>query len=396
MPCTNLRFLVVEDHPFQRDMLVRMLLSLGAAAAHEAADGAAALEVLRDATRPIDIVVSDLSMPGMDGLEFVRRLSEDCDPVSLILTSALDRTLLASVANMARAYGVNLLGVIDKPPSAVKLTPLVAKHSAVRAGSMTPATTTGFSAEAVAGAWKRDEFEPWFEPIADLRTGAIVGMTAVPRWRNPGLGILLPEAFLPSLKARGLADNLGWLMLQKSMAECRRWREAGHKLDVTVSLAFDSLTAPELPASVEEMLVAQHLDAGSVVLAVGEDVLRADVPRTLENLARLRVKGFGLLLDDFGSSWMVLEHLALIAFTHLKIKGDFVNGEHGESDLAGIAVGLELATQLRIPAIAGGVVSQDKWTLVRDWDCRFAQGPFISAPLESGAVLPWLATWTGP
>lgn len=396
MPCTNLRFLVVEDHAFQREMLVRMLTSLGSAAVHEAADGAAALEVLRDRTKPVDIVVSDLAMPGMDGLEFVRRLSEDCDPVSLILTSALERSLLASVANMARAYDVNLLGVVGKPLSAVKLTPLIAKHRAPRSGAMTPATTTGFSADDVARAWKRDEFEPWFEPMADLQTGAIVGMTAVARWRNPGLGVLLPDAFLPSLKARGLADSLAWLMLRKSAEQCRRWRDAGHVLRIIVNLDFESLTAPDLATGVEETIVAQQLDASSVVLAINEDALRADVPRTLETLARLRLKGFGLLLDDFGSSWMMVEHLALVAFTELKIKGEFVHGKFGESDLAGIAVGLELAAQLGIPAIAGGVVSEAKWKLLRDWECRYAQGAFMSPALAADAVLPWLATWTGP
>lgn len=396
MPCTDIRFLVVEDHPFQRDMLVRMLTSLGSAAVHEAADGAAALAVLRDSARPVDIVISDLAMPGMDGLEFVRRLSEEGDPVSLILTSALERSLLASVANMARAYEVNLLGVVGKPLSAVKLAPLIASHRAASLPAAPPVDGSGIAGEDIAPAWNRDEFEPWFEPMADLRTGAIVGMTAVARWRNPVLGVLLPATFRPSLAARGLTDNLTWLMLRKSAAQCRRWREAGHELVVTVNLDLDSLTAADLAARVKETVESQQVDPRSVVLAIDESALRLDIPRTLENLARLRLMGFGLLLDDFGSSWMMGEHLALVAFTQLKIKGAFVHGKFGESDLAGIAVGLELAGQLGIPAIAAGVVSEAKWTLLRDWDCHYAQGAFMSSAMNAEAVVPWLQTWTRP
>jgi CheY-like chemotaxis protein len=130
MPCSQLRFLVVEDHEFQRAVMSRLLNSLGAEAVHSAEDGRAALQVLFDPDRPVDIVISDLSMPGMDGMELVRHLRESGSKVSLILASALEPPLLSSVANMALAYKVRLLGIIGKPPSAGKLLPLIEAHRA--------------------------------------------------------------------------------------------------------------------------------------------------------------------------------------------------------------------------------------------------------------------------
>jgi CheY-like chemotaxis protein len=99
MPCSKLRFLVVEDNDFQRGMLARLLMTLGASAVEQAADGTAGLAVLVDPARPVDIVVSDLAMPGMDGLEFMRRLGESGNRVSLAVPSAVDRPLLVSVVN---------------------------------------------------------------------------------------------------------------------------------------------------------------------------------------------------------------------------------------------------------------------------------------------------------
>ena len=133
MPFTELRFLVAEDHDFQRRTVVRMLENLGAKKVYEAPDGRVALTIIQDATSPVDIVISDLDMPDMDGMEFIRHLAESKAPVSVILTSALERDLVASVARMARSYEIRLLGVCEKPLSPAKLEPLIALYHAARA-----------------------------------------------------------------------------------------------------------------------------------------------------------------------------------------------------------------------------------------------------------------------
>src|SRR5271165_3851708 len=108
----NLNFLVAEDHDFQRSELVRMLQNLGATEVTAAADGRAALALMRSTPRPYDIVVSDINMPGMDGMEFIRHLGEARARVSLIIASALERPLISSIETMSAAYGVRVLGVI--------------------------------------------------------------------------------------------------------------------------------------------------------------------------------------------------------------------------------------------------------------------------------------------
>lgn len=128
VPLAGLRFLVVEDHDFQRRGIIKLLQKLGAAVVHGARDGSAALEVLRDGARPVDIVLSDMSMPGMDGVQFVRHLSGGWRHLPVILLSSLQPGLLASVAGLTPE--VNVLGTISKPLTAAKLVPLLELHRA--------------------------------------------------------------------------------------------------------------------------------------------------------------------------------------------------------------------------------------------------------------------------
>src|SRR6476661_5112564 len=102
MGIEDLHFLVAEDHDFQRKTLVRMLSGLGAKSISEAANGKAALDIFTDLVHPVDIIVSDLDMPGMDGMEFMRHLGELGVPVSVILSSALDPSLISSVETMTK------------------------------------------------------------------------------------------------------------------------------------------------------------------------------------------------------------------------------------------------------------------------------------------------------
>ena len=124
----DLRFLVVEDHGFQRWVARRALEDLGAKVVLEAGDGRAALEILQNSTKPVDIIVSDLDMPEMDGMELIRHIGEVGRPVSLIIASALDSALIGSVETMTAAYGINLLGSISKPVTGKALEEAISRH----------------------------------------------------------------------------------------------------------------------------------------------------------------------------------------------------------------------------------------------------------------------------
>ncbi len=141
MHIAELRFLAVEDHEFQRGVLLRILAGLGATKVAAAADGREALNIVMAPDARIDIIVSDLDMPGMDGVEFIRHLSEAGIPVAIILVSALEGLLLDSVETMAKGYGVKILGVIEKPIMPARLEALIRLHMPAQPNLPRPATT---------------------------------------------------------------------------------------------------------------------------------------------------------------------------------------------------------------------------------------------------------------
>ena len=393
MPIAGLAFLVTEDHETQRSLMVRMLKELGAKHIHEAADGHGALSVIADPTRSVDIVISDLDMPGMDGMQFIRELGKVGARISIILASALERKLLGSVALMTEAYGIRLLGIIEKPLTPDKLMPLIVLHQPAQAQ---PDRLTGprFTLQEIAAGLHNDEFEPFLQPKIELATGRVKGAEALARWRHPQHGIVAPYAFIKPLEDNGLIDELTWVMLRKSAALCSTWRAAGMDVTVSVNLSLKSLGDLHLADLVTEQVRSQNLEPRHMILEVTESAATIDIGETLENLARLRMKGFGLSIDDYGTGYSSMQQLTRIAFTELKIDQSFVMNAAKESSARIILESsLDMAKKLNMTAVAEGVETQADWNLLRQLGCDLAQGYFIARPMEHAAYHGWVLNW---
>ena len=396
MEISELRFLVAEDHEFQRRTLVRMLASLGALEVLEAADGRAALDVLLEAGRTVDIIVCDLDMPEMDGMEFIRHVGEAGTQVSVILSSALDRHLIASVETMTTAYGMNLLGAIEKPATLQKLRDLIARHGIVPARRKSVLAAAIPVADVIAGL-RAGQFEPFFQPKVDMATGMLVGAEALARWRHPERGIVSPDAFVGALEAAGETEALTWVMLEKSAAAAKAWQEQGLAASVSVNLSLTTLSDPTLADRITEAVRREGLETKAMILEITETAAMADVGRCLENLARLRMKGFGLSIDDYGTGYSSMQQLARIPFTELKLDQSFVtNCAANLQHQAIIESSLDMARRLHLKTVAEGVETFADWTFLRDLGCGAGQGYFIAKPLPPGDLLRWAEAWRAP
>jgi len=396
MRIAELKFLAVEDHAFQRYMLLNTLTDLGAQNVSVAADGGAALAIVKGGGLAVDIIISDLDMPGMDGMEFMRHLADAEIPASIILASALASSLLASVETMTRIYGLTILGVIEKPITPAKLEALIRLHKPLRPKLHRPASESEtarptFTLEQIVAGLKNDEFEPFFQPKVDFATGRVTGAEALARWRHPQHGIVAPCLFIKPLEDNGWIDELTWAMLKKSARVCRDWRATG-ALEVTmaVNLSIKSLADTGLAERVVELVRGENLDPKHMVLEVTESATTTDVGHALENLSRLRMKGFGLSIDDYGTGYSSMQQLTRIAFTELKIDQSFVaNAARQQSARVILESSLDMAKKLDITSVAEGVETQQGWDLLRQLGCDVAQGYFIARPMNVGAFMNW-------
>lgn len=380
--------LVVEDDDFQRRTVARMLRALGAREAREAGDGKQALASIRGAAL-VDLVVCDLDMPEMDGMEFIRHLGQANSAVSVIIASAQDRSLLSSVDKMAHAYGVRLLGVIEKPVTIEGLRNLIASHE-----PLTPqparafAGTPSFSLDQILHGVQEKQFEPFFQPKVELATGRVVGAEALARWRHPEHGLVGPNAFIAPLEQSGKIDEFTLLMLENAAGACRAWRERGMELTVSVNLSLVSLTDTMLANRITEAVRSACLDPRYMILEITETAAMTEVAPALENLARLRMRGFGLSVDDYGTGFSSLRQLTRVPFTELKIDQGFVAGcAANPSSRTIVESSVEMARGLNIKSVAEGVETQADWEVLQATGCDMAQGYFIAKPMQESSFL---------
>ncbi|MDO8262721.1 MAG: EAL domain-containing response regulator [Gallionella sp.] len=381
--------LIVEDHDFQRRTLACMLRSLGIIDVLEAANGHEALEIIRSASKPPEIVLSDLDMPEMDGMAFIRCLGEAKSGLEVIIISALDSVLLGSVAKMADAYGVHLLGVIEKPITRARLVQLLAGHQA--AGKTPPPgrpAPLAFGWQEIRAGIANREFEPFFQPKIEMASGRVVGAEALARWRHPTHGIVAPYAFILELERHKDIDALTFLMLEKAAHSCRDWHAAGFDLTVSVNLSLTSLADTSLADRIIARVKGTGLKPKHMVLEITETAAMTELAPALENLTRLRMHGFGLSIDDYGTGFASMQQLARVPFTELKIDQCFVTGcARNRAARVIIKASLALAGGLGLKAVAEGIETEEDWDTLNAKGCDIAQGYFIARPQEAEAFL---------
>jgi EAL domain-containing protein (putative c-di-GMP-specific phosphodiesterase class I) len=286
---------------------------------------------------------------------------------------------------------------VEKPLTPGKLQPLIRLHEPAQPKPDEPRVAgPSFTLQEIVAGLKNDEFEPFYQPKVDLAAGHIKGAEALARWRHPRHGIVAPDAFIKTLEDNDRIDDLTLVMLRKAAAFCSTWCE---KVDVTVSvnLSLKSLVDVKFADRLTDIVRSQNVEPRHMVLEITESAASTDVGKALENLARLRMKGFGLSIDDYGTGYSSMQQLTRIAFTEIKIDRSFVtNAAKQESARVILESSLDMARKLNITAVAEGVETQADWKLLRRLGCSVAQGYFIGWPMESGAYLDWVRSWNQP
>lgn len=358
----NLSVMVVEDHGFQRRIALGLLQELGLTQLSEAGNGKSALAELERLAAPPDVILVDLDLPEMDGIEFIGHVAARKLAHAVALTSALDPALLNTVQGMARAYGLRVLGVVEKPLTTAKLADTLSLFDAAEdPRAAEPAIT--IDQEALRRGLEANEFEPFFQPKVEIGSGHVVGVEALARachWR-------------------------------------RLWAQQGVELKVAVNVSMLNLTRIEAADRFQRIVGDHGVKPRDVVIEVTESSVMSEAAHALNVLARLRLKGFGLSIDDFGTGYSSLAQLSQIPFTELKIDQGFVTGAVRQPrKRAVVEASLELARKLQLTAVAEGVETVEEWQMLAELDCQLAQGFLISPALPGEQLLAGIADWRAP
>ena len=377
-PCS---VLIVEDHPFQHLYLQNLFNTLGVFDLEFARDGEEALRRLKNCE--FDLVLTDLLMPGMDGVQFIQGLAAQQSRPALAIMSAASRRMLMGASLVASNLQVKVIGLISKPVNSTALRCLIEQLKALRQ-DVPIAAQTAICRQSILRALDNRELQAWFQPKKALDNGRIVAAEALVRWVHPEHGTLLPGVFLPALIAHNLEEQLLWRMLEQAIAAQSIWRQEGYDIPVSINLPTHLLNSQDLP----DRILAFVLQHEGLPARICFELMECSVPDDLSNFyagaCRLRIKGFGLSQDDFGKGYSSYMNLVSAPFTELKIDRALVQGCNSNAELAQALTSIvTLGRQLGLTVVAEGVETAQELALLRKIDCTQVQGFLISHAVSS-------------
>jgi len=388
-----MNILIVDDDPFALKLLARQLQHLGFPKIILQEYAKAALAYLKRNINGINLLIIDLQMPEMDGIEFLRQVAQLDYSGHVLLVSGEDSRILQTAEKLARAHKLNVLGSLQKPVSPEQLQQAFAGIVATTANE-SRSNQTIYSKAELWRAITAGELVNYYQPKVRFTTAEVIGVETLVRWRHPEDGLVFPDQFIPAAEEHGLMDELTKEVLTAALSDVSFWQETILHLHVAVNISINNLADVEFPDMVARLASKAGVSAANLVLEVTESKLMKDRIVPLDILTRLRLKRIGLSIDDFGTGHSSLSQLRDVPFDELKIDRGFVHGAHSNPLLRAIVeANQEMARKLRMTTVTEGVEDKADWDFLRKVGCDFAQGYFIAKPMPAAEVPDWIAGW---
>ncbi|WP_164964045.1 EAL domain-containing protein [Rubrivivax sp. JA1026] len=381
--------LVVDDSEVQRRHIADVCREFGFGRVDEAASGESALEML--ATRPPpQVVVVDLEMPGMDGVELIEAMQRCGLLLPLVVVSSHEGSLIHTVEALARDMGMPVLAALRKPFDAEVLAEALSHADSVAPPPRAEPVVLP-PAEHLARALARGEVAVHYQPKVCLRTGLLRGVEALARWRHAEAGEVPAGRFVELAEANGLIVALSFSVIDTALGHLAHWCSRGLRLSLALNLSPRLLTTTDLVGELLARVRDHGLEPSQLVLELTEGSVVAAYDGGIGVLTRLRLKGFGLSIDDYGTGYASMSQLARIPFSELKVDRQFVHGaskRHSQRMLLESA--LETARRFDLVSVAEGVERLADWRLLQSLGCDVVQGYFIARPMAPECLQPWL------
>ncbi len=224
-------------------------------------------------------------------------------------------------------------------------------------------------------ALERQELVVYYQPVVDLRTGAISGHEALVRWNHPRRGLLLPGEFIRVAEESGVIVPLGRFVLRAAVASLASWRAAGWTGWMSINLAPRQLLEPGLEDEVRDLIVRSGVPLSSIRLEITESAGLSRDDRARDVLLGLAQLGVGIALDDFGTGYSSLQRAAELPITVLKIDRSFVEGLGTDRVRTAVAEAtVAFGHALGVLIVAEGIETTAQRDTLAELGCEFGQG----------------------
>jgi EAL domain-containing protein (putative c-di-GMP-specific phosphodiesterase class I)/FixJ family two-component response regulator len=341
----------------------------------------------------IDVIVLDLFMPQVDGVELLRFLADNNSQASVVFMSGKDPSVLRSAKELATEQGISVLGWLQKPFRAQQLEDILNKY--VKASPKAAAHNTLITVDELAQAIENKALYLVYQPQVSIIDRRVIGVEALVRWKHPIKGMIPPSYFIPMAEENNLIQEITSLTTKAAIRQQGIWKKQGKNLRMSINMSQKVLDDLELPSKLAACATSLGADLSKVMIEVTETALTSNLIQYMDILARLRMKGFGLSIDDFGTGYSSLQQLIRVPFSELKIDGGFVQKMTTDKECFTITkVSIKLAHELGICVVAEGIEREEEWNILKQLGCDEGQGYWIGRPMPPEEIESWMESWS--
>jgi len=335
------------------------------------------------------LVLLDLQMPGMDGVEALRYLARQNTQTGIVLASGMDQRVLTSARQLGESLGLRMLGILQKPALVEDIEGVLKKHLQA---------DDSISVDDLRRAVEEYELVVHYQPKLQRagRDWRVSGAEALVRWQHPQRGLLYPGQFLPLAEEHGLIASITDFVLTDAIRQVGHWRARGLNLGVAVNLAPRLVKDLEFPDRLTRILREYEVPAEQLTLEVTEAASLSDGDLVMDSFTRLRVRGVGLALDDFGVGTSSLTQLYKLPFSEVKIDRALIAEIPNNRAASVIARAIvELSHNLSLSVCAEGIETTEAFDFMDQAGCDALQGDFISKSIPAAEAELFMVAWSG-
>jgi EAL domain-containing protein (putative c-di-GMP-specific phosphodiesterase class I) len=237
----------------------------------------------------------------------------------------------------------------------------------------------------IANALEKEEFELYYQPKVDSRTGLIVGCESLIRWNHPDLGLVNPGSFITEIERSGAIIEVGRWSLRAAAHQLTQWHKQGFDtLSMSTNVSPRQFSDRNFLASVEEVLSDTAVTPQLFELEITESAVFSEIEHALTIMGQLRALGLQLCIDDFGTGYSSLQYLQRMPIGILKIDKSFVQeiGINARGESVADAI-IALGRSLEQTIVAEGVETKEQLDYLTAQSCHIIQGYYYSRPLPA-------------
>lgn len=386
--------IIADDSKSIRVVLDAILNQLGFNNITHCGTGREALSMINNRPNYYQLIFVDLNMPEMDGMELIRHLGNQDFKGSIIIISGMEIRVINLAAEIARQNKVHLIGNIVKPINVDELQRILTKFQYFSEHMGIPQTPLSKAELELAISELR--IIPYFQPKIDSQTNQVHSIEVLARIDNPGqANSILPIRFIKCAEDNKLIDELTFQLLTKAIIDYKEIRKCfGNSLTLAFNLSPIQLEDLSTPEKLDNLFGHHGISPNQIVVEVTED-LALQSPNQLETLNRLRMKGYGVSLDDFGTGFTNVTQLRNLPFSEIKIDRSFITNIHQDHFSQVIVKTLiDIANKYNLDLVAEGIESHEEYLYLKELNNRMLfQGYLISKPKPKNELIRWFHSW---